>query len=45
VNSLKKKLEAAQQKAKDAADDLQVMVDGTFGWLMGVIFMSLCFFS
>jgi hypothetical protein len=30
VNSLKKKPEVAQQKANDAADDLQAMVDGTF---------------
>jgi hypothetical protein len=30
VTSLKKKLEIAEQKAKDAADDLQVVVEGMF---------------
>jgi hypothetical protein len=37
VASLKKKLEAAKQKAKDAADDLQAMADGEFVWLLGVV--------
>jgi hypothetical protein len=41
VNSLKKKLEAAQQKAKDTADDLQVVADGALVWSLGVIFISL----
>jgi hypothetical protein len=40
VNSLKK-LEAAQQKAKDTADDLQVVADGALVWSLGVIFISL----
>jgi hypothetical protein len=30
VNSLKKKLEVAQQKTKDAADNLQAIVAGMF---------------
>jgi hypothetical protein len=30
VASLKKKLEVAEQKAKDAADDLQAVVEGKF---------------
>jgi hypothetical protein len=32
VNSSKKKLEVAQQKAKDTTDDLQDVVDSTFVW-------------
>jgi hypothetical protein len=41
VNSLKKKLEAAQQKAKHAVDDLQDVVDGTS---LGRLVLSLCLF-
>jgi esterase/lipase len=40
VNSLKKKLEAAQHKAKDVADNLQAIVDGTLVWALGVVFLS-----
>lgn len=29
---MKTELEATQQKAKDATDDLRVVVDGTFDW-------------
>lgn len=45
VNSLKKKLEAAQQKAKDVTDDHQAVVDGTLVWALGVVFLSPCVFS
>jgi hypothetical protein len=38
---LKNKLEVAQQKAKDTADDLRTIVDGTPIWSLGVIFLSL----
>jgi hypothetical protein len=41
VNSLKKKLEATQQKAKDAANDLRAVVDGTFVRSLSVIFETL----
>jgi hypothetical protein len=40
VNFLKKKLEAAQHKAKDVADNLQAIVDGTLVWALGVVFLS-----
>jgi hypothetical protein len=36
VASLKKKLEVAEQKAKDAAVDLQTVVEGKFAWSLSV---------
>jgi hypothetical protein len=41
VASLKKKLEAAEEKAKDTADYIQAVVEGKFAWLLGVIFVPL----
>jgi hypothetical protein len=41
VASLKKKLQAAEQKAKETTDDLQVVVEGKFSWLLGVISVPL----
>jgi hypothetical protein len=41
VNSLKKKLETAQQKAKDATDDLQDIVDGSFVQSLSIVFLWL----
>jgi hypothetical protein len=43
-----KKLEAAEQKAKDAADDLQAVVEGKFAWLLGIVsvpLLGLCLIS
>jgi hypothetical protein len=41
VASLKKKLEAAEQKGNDVADDLQAVVEGKFSWSLGVVSMPL----
>jgi hypothetical protein len=39
---LKKKLEDAERKAKDAASDLQAIVEGTFSSLLWVDSMFFC---
>jgi hypothetical protein len=43
--ALRKELEVAQQKAKDATDDLQAVVDGTFILSLSIVFLWLGLFS